>query len=105
VTTSLAKLSARADELAVSASSVLSSAVRIHKPSAIFALFSGGHDSLCATAVAAIHSRFTAAVHINTTIGIEETRTFVRDTCRKNKWPLLEYPPPVTYRRLVLSDG
>jgi 3'-phosphoadenosine 5'-phosphosulfate sulfotransferase (PAPS reductase)/FAD synthetase len=53
-------------------------------------MFSGGHDSLAATAITAQHPRFTAAVHINTGIGIEQTREFVRDTCTDQGWPLIE---------------
>ena len=76
------------------AMAVLDEAIEAHHPSHVFALFSGGHDSLTATAVTARHPRFTAAVHINTGIGIEETREFVRETCRDQGWPLLEYGPP-----------
>lgn len=70
---------------------VISQAVEEHKPSHVFALFSGGHDSLASTHVAAQHPAFCAAVHINTGIGIEETREFVRETCKREGWPLLEY--------------
>lgn len=81
----------------VSASlAILDAAVAEHNPSHVFALFSGGHDSLTATAITAMHPRFTAAVHINTGIGIEETREYVRDTARAQGWPLLEYGPPET---------
>jgi 3'-phosphoadenosine 5'-phosphosulfate sulfotransferase (PAPS reductase)/FAD synthetase len=81
-------------------------AVEQHDPSHVFALFSGGHDSLAATALAAQHPRFTAAVHINTGVGIEETREFVRDTCQRQGWPLLEYRPDAkTYRDLVIDQG
>lgn len=58
---------------------VLDEAIETHDPSHVFALFSGGHDSLTATALTAKHPRFTAAVHINTGIGIEETRDFGSD--------------------------
>jgi tRNA(Ile)-lysidine synthase TilS/MesJ len=37
----------------------------------LFGLFSGGHDSLCATHVASRHPRFTRAAHINTTARAE----------------------------------
>jgi 3'-phosphoadenosine 5'-phosphosulfate sulfotransferase (PAPS reductase)/FAD synthetase len=84
----------------------LSDAIEAHDPSAVFGLFSGGHDSLCSTAVAAQHTRFTAAVHINTGIGIEDTRTFVRDTCKERGWPLIEmHPDRKTYRDLVAEKG
>jgi hypothetical protein len=52
------------------AGGVITDAVDEHRPSHVFALFSGGHDSLCSTAVAALHPSFTAAVHINTGVGM-----------------------------------
>ena len=84
---------------------VIDRAVQSFEPSHVFALFSGGHDSLCSTAIAADHPAFTAAVHVNTGIGIEETREFVRETCRHEGWPLLEYQPPVSYDEIVLEHG
>ncbi len=84
----------------------LDAAIREHDPSHVFALFSGGHDSLCSTALAAKHPRFTAAVHINTGVGIEDTRAFVRDTCKERGWPLIEmHPDAKTYRDLVIEKG
>ena len=65
--------------------------IRRHGPVAVFGMFSGGHDSLCATHMASEHPAFTAAVHINTGIGIEQTREFVRDTAQERGWPLREY--------------
>jgi 3'-phosphoadenosine 5'-phosphosulfate sulfotransferase (PAPS reductase)/FAD synthetase len=89
---------------------VLDAAIAEHRPSHLFAMFSGGHDSLAATALTARHHAFTAAVHINTGIGVEQTREFVRSTCAERGWPLLEYGPPETlgqktYRELVLAFG
>jgi 3'-phosphoadenosine 5'-phosphosulfate sulfotransferase (PAPS reductase)/FAD synthetase len=72
----------------------------------VFALFSGGHDSLASTAIAAKRPDFTAAVHINTGIGIEETRQFVRDTCQRQGWPLIEmHPDAKTYEQLIRERG
>jgi 3'-phosphoadenosine 5'-phosphosulfate sulfotransferase (PAPS reductase)/FAD synthetase len=77
-----------------------------HRPSHVYALFSGGHDSLCSTALAADLPEFTAAVHINTGVGIEETREFVRATCQREGWPLIEmHPDAKTYRDLVIEKG
>lgn len=88
------------------AAAVIDAAAAEHEPSHLFALFSGGHDSLTSTALAAEHPRFAAAVHINTGIGIEETREFVRETCRREGWPLIElHPDAKTYEELVLADG
>ena len=84
---------------------VLSEAIDSYDPSHVFGLFSGGHDSLCACHVASRHPRFTGCIHINTGIGIEETRQFVRDTCKQYEWSLKEYEPPVSYEQLVVEQG
>lgn len=73
---------------------------------AVVGLFSGGNDStvLCHVML----NRITHLAHANTTIGIEETRQFVRDTAQIWGKPLLEFTPPREsdhYRNLVLSYG
>lgn len=67
-------------------------------------LFSGGNDST----VLAHMFRDVAdyAGHANTTIGIEQTRDFVRNACEEWGWPLLERVSPREqdrYRNLVLT--
>lgn len=89
----------------VEARAILDEAVEIHRPTQIFGLFSGGHDSLVATHIPSKHPLFRGAVHINTGIGIEETREFVRATCVSQRWPLKEYSPPVAYDDIVLKHG
>lgn len=85
---------------------LIDSAIAEHHPSRVFALFSGGHDSLSATAVAAKHPHFTAAVHCNTGIGVPETREFVRETCREQEWRLIELEHPTkVYEEMVLEYG
>jgi len=44
-------------------------------------------------------------VHVNTGIGVEATREFVRETCREHGWPLNELTPPRSYDDLVLEHG
>ena len=84
----------------------LDQAIEEHAPSHVFALFSGGHDSLCSTHLAAQHPAFSGVCHVNTGIGIEETREFVRETCREHGWKLLEYHPNgKTYEDLVREKG
>jgi 3'-phosphoadenosine 5'-phosphosulfate sulfotransferase (PAPS reductase)/FAD synthetase len=87
------------------ANDILDRAIALHKPTHVFGMFSGGHDSLCSTHLVSQHPRFTAAVHINTGIGVEATRTFVRETCDGRGWPLKEYHPPVSYDEIVLKHG
>lgn len=95
---------------------IIDKAIRQYKPSHIFAMFSGGHDSYCATHIASQHPQFNSVVHIDTGIGIEETRQFVRDRCNTHSWPLLEYkaienlnsnrfPDPQDYQKMVLQYG
>jgi 3'-phosphoadenosine 5'-phosphosulfate sulfotransferase (PAPS reductase)/FAD synthetase len=71
--------------------SLITDAMREHDAQKVFALFSGGHDSLCSTHVASQHPEFAGAIHCNTGIGIPETTAFVRDTCEQHGWPLYEY--------------
>lgn len=95
-------------------------AVELHRPIAVYGLFSGGHDSFCGTYIASkipIKNQIPfSAVHINTGIGVELTRQYVRDTCSRNGWPLREFraadnlngngkPDPQIYEELVLKYG
>jgi 3'-phosphoadenosine 5'-phosphosulfate sulfotransferase (PAPS reductase)/FAD synthetase len=75
-----------------------------HKLAAVVALFSGGHDSTIATHL--FRHVATHAGHANTSIGIEQTRQYVRDTCKTWELPLIEKfcEPGRTYRDLVLGD-
>jgi 3'-phosphoadenosine 5'-phosphosulfate sulfotransferase (PAPS reductase)/FAD synthetase len=66
-------------------------------------LYSGGNDSTVLAHL--MRSRVDYAVHANTTIGIEETRQFVRDTCAAWGLPLMERTAPQSYRDLVLERG
>jgi len=88
---------------------LIDEAVEKYNPVGVFGLFSGGHDSLCATHLASQHPLFLHAVHINTGIGIEQTREFVRDTCKQQSWRLREYRAQEcgaeTYEEMVLAHG
>ena len=57
----------------------------------VYAGFSGGHDSLVAGHTASKHPLFKGVVHVNTGIGVEETRHFVRETAKTLGWPLFEF--------------
>lgn len=94
----------------------INAAIDEYKPIAVFGLFSGGNDSLPATYAASLSKAFTAAVHVNTGIGVEETRKFVRRTCEERGWKLIEMkamentladgtPQPMDYEKIVLENG
>lgn len=61
-----------------------------HQPVAIYALLSGGDGSLRATHWAMNNIPGCRVAHINTGIGIEATRQFVRETCAWYGWDLTE---------------
>ncbi len=65
--------------------------IRQYSPVKVLGLFSGGDDSLTATHIASQHPSFSYAIHINTGIGVPETRQFVRATCESFEWNLREY--------------
>lgn len=102
----------RLDDLIAEAKGLLSEAIATHiaddgkEVAAIVLLFSGGNDS---TVLAHLfRKRATHAAHANTTIGIEQTRDFVRNTCEEWGLPLVERLPPDErdhYRSLVLQYG
>ena len=86
------------------AAEIWNEAVKTYNPIAKYALFSGGHDSLAVTAWA-MEMGADAAVHVNTGIGIEQTRMFVRRTCKREGWPLKEYHAGKPYAELVKQYG
>ena len=95
---------------------VIDEAVEMTNPDKVYCLVSGGHDSMTTLSGAREHPLFSGAVHINTGIGVEATREFVRQSCADIKCPLIEYcamdniradgtPDPQDYEELVLDRG
>ena len=97
---------------------ILETAIDMHSPKHIFGLFSGGHDSVTVThfAARALCERLTGVVHINTGIGIPQTRKYVRGISKYFNWNLIEYkatenvnakgdPDPMIYEELVIRLG
>lgn len=96
--------------------SVIDRAVKQYNPIAVVGMMSGGDDSLPACYIASLHHAFSGMLHINTGIGIEQTREHVRRLCADRKWKLWEYkaeentkadgsPDPMIYRDLCLMNG
>lgn len=86
------------------------------RPKYIIALFSGGHDSTVATHIASRHPAFSFACHLDTGIGVPQTRDFVSQTC--NEWGVelkiyraADYvrangtPDPQIYEEMVCEHG
>lgn len=61
-----------------------------YNPIAKFSMLSGGDGSLAATHWAMANVPGCEVLHINTGIGIERTRLFVRETCAREGWKLTE---------------
>jgi len=106
-TESLWFMQSRFGELVRDAWRIVSDAIEqhaeAHEVTGRVVLFSGGNDS---TVLAHLfRSWATHAAHANTTVGIEATRQFVRDTCDAWGLPLLERTPPTSYEELVIEQG
>lgn len=89
---------------------IIQAAIDRHSPAHIFGLFSGGDDSLTVTHFAAktLRERLSGVVHINTGIGLPETRAHVDVVCTQLGWRLLEYKAKdqgQDYEQLVLEQG
>jgi 3'-phosphoadenosine 5'-phosphosulfate sulfotransferase (PAPS reductase)/FAD synthetase len=80
------------------------------KPDAIFLMLSGGNDSLgaCHFAAGVLGDRPFHVAHINTGIGIPETRAHVYSVCAQYDWPIKEYRAVHNgqrYEDIVLEHG
>jgi 3'-phosphoadenosine 5'-phosphosulfate sulfotransferase (PAPS reductase)/FAD synthetase len=69
---------------------IIDRAIEQYKPIAIYAGFSGGDDSLAVVKWMMDNVPGCRPLHINTGIGIEAARVFVRETCKGQGWDLLE---------------
>jgi 3'-phosphoadenosine 5'-phosphosulfate sulfotransferase (PAPS reductase)/FAD synthetase len=84
---------------------IIDQAIEKYKPIGIYALFSGGHDSLTATHIASRHPAFSGVIHIDTTTGLPETKEFVIETCKEHSWPLIIKKPFMPYESFLVRSG
>jgi 3'-phosphoadenosine 5'-phosphosulfate sulfotransferase (PAPS reductase)/FAD synthetase len=109
----------------LNARAILREAVRYFDPVRVYACFSGGYDSAAAVVMtlSTLWWGKTAwsphecgpgtfprpvdlrVLHINTGIGIEATRQYVRDFCDCRDIPYLEVKTPESYEQIVLERG
>lgn len=69
---------------------IIDTAIGQYRPRAIYVGFSGGPDSLAVTHWMMSNVPGCQPFHINTGIGIERTREYVREFCKDRGWPLTE---------------
>lgn len=69
---------------------IIDRAIEQYKPVAIYVGFSGGNDSRAVTHWMMNNVPGCEPFHINTGIGVESTRVYVRETCKAQGWPLHE---------------
>lgn len=74
----------------ISPEEIIERAIDQYEPVAIYVGFSGGNDSRAVTHWAMNNVPGCEAFHINTGIGIEASRVYVRETCKAQGWPLTE---------------
>ena len=84
----------------------ISAAIDEHDPIKVYGLVSGGNDSTVVAHLAAnLGPRLDAIVHINTGIGVEQTREYTRTFSKWLNLPLIEKRGPRTYEDLVMEYG
>lgn len=96
------------DRKVAEAVQLLDRAAEEHAAVGVYAMFSGGDDSLANTIVTTQSKDFRACVHLDTGIGIPETQEYVIETCKAQGWPLLIYRAKdcgQDYEALVMERG
>lgn len=89
------------------AGDILARAIAEHKPSQAYVLFSGGKDSSVTLDYLWRNHReaVTGALHINTGIGIPQTRQFAREFCEHRDIPFTEVTTEENYEQIVAENG
>ena len=78
-----------------------------HGRDQMYALASGGKDSMYIVDNLAKIGKMQSVLHVKTNIGLAMTTDFLRDECKRQGWPLLMVEPPVAhiYASHTLSYG
>lgn len=78
-----------------------------YKVKALWALYSGGHDSLVSTHIASKHPLFRGVIHVNTKTSplAQKVTEYARATAKANGWEFIEVSPFTTYAQLITKNG
>ena len=79
--------------------------VQLGKRNKLYALVSGGKDSITAAIQTDRIQKLTGVLFIDTTIGLAETKAFVEQTCQERGWSLTILRPKTSYEDMVLKYG
>ncbi len=84
---------------------IINRAIAEYKPLRVFALFSGGDDSVCAAHIASQARQFDGVVYIDTGIKIEQALVHARAVADRFGWPFRVVETPESYDEIVLQHG
>lgn len=86
---------------------IIDDAVGQYSLDAVYVMLSGGNDSLALAAVAQYHPLFKGVFHANTQTGpiSQLVSDFVRQTCKRQGWELIEKSPATSYEMLIVKYG
>lgn len=84
---------------------MLTAAIAEHHPSHVYALFSGGGDSIVATHIASQHPRFDGCLFVDTGTALPGVREHVEAVCDAFGWPLVVRQPPEPYEQIIREAG
>jgi 3'-phosphoadenosine 5'-phosphosulfate sulfotransferase (PAPS reductase)/FAD synthetase len=73
----------------------------------LWALYSGGHDSLVSTYVASLHPLFKGVIHVNTKTSpsAELVTRYARSVAKSYGWRFIEISPFITHTQLFVKYG
>jgi hypothetical protein len=91
----------------IRAYNVIEAAVQKYKLDVVYALLSGGHDSLTSSYIASRHPKFGGVIHADTRTGpiAHQVTQFVIRTCEGYGWRLIKKVPFTDYQMMVGRYG
>ena len=84
---------------------IINSAINEYKPFKVFALFSGGNDSVCSAHIASQAKQFDGVVFIDTGIKVQQTLDHACSVADKFGWKFQVVQTPESYDQIVLKHG